>query len=86
MGDPRDIDSGMKDTTRMDQDNEKNVATPKAGANREARLRIGAGAEDIDERKRNELAQDELAKTDSDRGTDPKHGGDNTPERDKRSP
>ena len=85
MGDPRDIDAGMKDTTRMDQDNEKNIATPKAGANREARMRIGAGGEDIDERKRNELVQDELAKAGGDRAADPEQGGD-TPERDKRNP
>lgn len=56
--DSRHIDSQERSNTRMDQDNEKNVVTPKAGANREAEMRIGQGAEDIDERKRNELAQE----------------------------
>lgn len=60
--DSRTIGSGNRETARMDQDNEKNIATPKAGANREAEMRIEQGADDIDERKRSELAGDELAK------------------------
>lgn len=56
--DSRHIDSQERSNTRMDQDNEKNVVTPKAGANREGEMRVGQGAEDIDERKRNELAQE----------------------------
>lgn len=80
MGDikSRYINSGNKETTRMDQDNEKNVATPKAGANREGGMRVGRGAEDIDERKRNELAT-----TSGDDDTDLAHDTDTTHERDK---
>lgn len=64
--DRRTIDAGNGDTARMDHDNEKNIATPKAGANREAGMRIEQVADDIDERKRNELAGDELTKADGD--------------------
>lgn len=59
------IESNERNHTRMDQDNEKNVVTPKAGANREGEMRVGNGAEDIDERKRNELSQAQ-ATTDQD--------------------
>ena len=80
----RPIDSGNRETARMDQDNEKNISTPKAGANREAGMRIEPGADDIDESKRNELA--ETRGDDIDCGTDLEQDADNRPGRDKQSP
>ena len=64
--DSRHIDSKDRSNTRMDQDNEKNVVTPKAGANREGEMRVGQDAVDIDEKKRNELVQDRDGELDLD--------------------
>ena len=64
--DSRHIDSKDRSNTRMDQDNEKNVVTPKAGANREGEMRVGQDAVDIDEKKRNELVQDRGGELDLD--------------------
>lgn len=64
------IESNERTHTRMDQDNEKNVVTPKAGANREGEMRVGNGAEDIDERKRNELSQAQATTDQDDREKD----------------
>lgn len=64
------IESNERNHTRMDQDNEKNVVTPKAGANREGEMRVGNGAEDIDERKRNELSQAQATTDQDDREKD----------------
>lgn len=81
--------SGNRETARMDQDNEKNIATPKAGANREAEMRIEQGADDIDDRKRNELAGDALANSHGD--DDPgrarrEQGADNRDDPDRKNP
>lgn len=51
-----DIDSNQRSHTRMDQDAQKNVVTPKAGGN--DRMQAGHGAPDVEERNRNRIEEE----------------------------